>query len=589
MPVQNEKKEAPIGGGLVFMSQEKLRESFTASSYPVLYPEFERRTFPVPAVDGLTITLTCFFPLGAEQERFPVILRRGNGRSQIEAEELARRGFVYIWAEPPVRTPNLEVQYTFWREDGIAVLNYLQEQPWVDRIGLRGGSAGALAWWCVADVLPEKVQSLYLTVYGTDRFAACYQDGMFRPDFCSAPVQPMPEDGPPPLNSPALVDALTHWPHVQADKDLGGKVVPWYRNMITSPEFEAPLWQKGFWKMLRDIPAKTAAHTLYMMEGWYDHHLHATLMGYPRFPKETREKMTFVIGPWNHFDQVAIYGHSNLKNADLDETAHALDWFEQTLMQQKPAPGGITYYMIGADEWRTAPDYPFPTEAERVLYLGSGTLKAAPGENGSRSYTYDPNHPVLSNGGEALLDHAGSMGGSRKQPEPNWRQDVVSFVSEPLEDAVEILGRIRVRLYVQSDARDTAFGFKLMEVFPNGEAYHIRNGMATLGYRNHAATRQSYNGEVVDLEIDSWDIAWQVQKGSRLRVDISSSNCPEYAVHPNTDRLWSEETAPVLAQQTLYFGADYPARVILPTAKVAGCQTGGEAASPSLRSQQVEG
>ena len=78
-----------------------------------------------------------------------------------------------------------------------------------------------------------------------------------------------------------------------------------------------------------------------------------------------------------------------------------------------------------------------------------------------------------------------------------------------------------------------------MEVFEDGKAWHIRNGITTLGFRNGATERQSYDGEPVEITIACWDIAWQLKKGSRLRIDISSSNFPEFSVHPNTTELWS--------------------------------------------------
>jgi len=104
-----------------------------------------------------------------------------------------------------------------------------------------------------------------------------------------------------------------------------------------------------------------------------------------------------------------------------------------------------------------------------------------------------------------------------------------------------------------------------MEVFANGEAYNIRNGITTLGYRNGSRERIAYEPNTMEMiEIVCWDVAWQLKKGSRLRVDISSSNFPEYAVHPNKAGVWSEIKETVPAKQTLYFGKECPANITLP-------------------------
>ena len=130
---------------------------------------------------------------------------------------------------------------------------------------------------------------------------------------------------------------------------------------------------------------------------------------------------------------------------------------------------------------------------------------------------------------------------------------------------MEIEGKIRVHLFVSSDAEDTAFSAKLMEVFENGEAVNIRGSITTLAYRNGADHRGSYTpGEIVDINIEMWDVAWKLRKGSRLRLDISSSDFPQYSVHSNYPGIWSEQSETKVAQQTVYFGKNYPSKVILP-------------------------
>ena len=193
-----------------------------------------------------------------------------------------------------------------------------------------------------------------------------------------------------------------------------------------------------------------------------------------------------------------------------------------------------------------------------------GGLAEAAGQDDVLSFVYDPEHPVISHGAESLFQTQEDVG-SLLQPEPGSRDDVLSFVSEPLTEAMEIEGKIRAHLFVSSDAEDTAFSAKLMEVFENGETVNIRGSITTLAYRNGADRRGTYTpGEVVEINIEMWDVAWKLRKGSRLRLDISSSDFPQYSVHSNYPGIWSEQSETKKAKQSVYMGSTYPSEVILP-------------------------
>jgi uncharacterized protein len=111
---------------------------------------------------------------------------------------------------------------------------------------------------------------------------------------------------------------------------------------------------------------------------------------------------------------------------------------------------------------------------------------------------------------------------------------VLSFVSEPLEEPSRIVGSISVTLYVGSTAEDTAFTVKLMEVLPTGEAYNIVDGITSLAFRNGATEPLGYApGAIERIRIELWPIAWRIRKGSRIRLDVSSSNFPAYHIHSN--------------------------------------------------------
>jgi uncharacterized protein len=123
-----------------------------------------------------------------------------------------------------------------------------------------------------------------------------------------------------------------------------------------------------------------------------------------------------------------------------------------------------------------------------------------------------------------------------------------------------------VKLWVSSTAEDTAFTAKLIEIHSNGNAYNFRSGITTLAYRRGTGfKRMKYTpGYAVEAVIDLWDISWRLHKGSRLRVDISSSDTPQYAIHTNYAGIWSLQDKAKTARQTLYTGVEMPSQIILP-------------------------
>lgn len=201
-----------------------------------------------------------------------------------------------------------------------------------------------------------------------------------------------------------------------------------------------------------------------------------------------------------------------------------------------------------------------------TLYLDEKTLREdAPEQEKTRNYTFDPATPVESIGGEALL-HTMPQIGSHLQPEPDYREDVLSFVSEPLEETFTLNGKASVRLFVESDCEDTAFTAKIMEVTPEGKAYNIRSSIATLEQgKTEAGAYEA--GSVAEVQITMWNIVYTIPKGSCIRVDVSSSDFPQYHVHSNQKGLWSEKTENKIAHQTIHMGGKAASCVILPLMK----------------------
>jgi putative CocE/NonD family hydrolase len=285
---------------------------------------------------------------------------------------------------------------------------------------------------------------------------------------------------------------------------------------------------------------------------------------YDRLPQEIKKKSRFVIGPWNHGlgNCVDAYPLPDSEKAGAEAFCETLRWMDGCF-KGYPVPAlGLDAYIIGRGIWKTFPRW--PSGSCRRYYLcsdengrgGSGSLKTEPSIAGKKEYEYDPARPpVEAIGAESMMTAPPEKRGSRLQPPPAFRDDVLSFLSDPLEDDLEICGRTKVKLLVSSSAADTAFAVKLMELFPNGDAYNIRSGISSIGYRNDAPKREPYTpGESIELNIVLWPITWRIHKNSRLRLDLMSTLFPEFHIHSNTDKQWAEAEKVQIARQTVFTG-----------------------------------
>jgi putative CocE/NonD family hydrolase len=281
---------------------------------------------------------------------------------------------------------------------------------------------------------------------------------------------------------------------------------------------------------------------------------------YDRLAPEVKAHSRFVIGPWNHGlgNCVDAYPLPNSDHTGAEAFSETFRWLDGMLKGNSLPAAGLEAYIIGEGRWENYPHWP-PASGGRDFYLTAGSngrLSEEPGQPGEAEYTYDPARPpVEAVGAESMLAALPEKRGSRLQPPPAFRDDVLSFISEPLAGDLPIRGKSRVKLFVSTDAEDTSFAVKLMEVFPNGDAYNIRSGISSIAYRNDAPKRMAYkSGGVVELNIEFWPITWTVHRGSRLRLDIMSTLFPEFHIHPNTAEPWAYAREPRTARQVVYCG-----------------------------------
>jgi putative CocE/NonD family hydrolase len=145
------------------------------------------------------------------------------------------------------------------------------------------------------------------------------------------------------------------------------------------------------------------------------------------------------------------------------------------------------------------------------------------------------------------------------------RNDVLVYTSAPLKRDLEVTGSVRLILYASTSALDTDFTAKLVDVFPNGEARNLTDGILRIRYRDGLDKPElARPGEVYPLNIDVGVTSNVFLAGHSIRVEISSSNFPRFDRNPNTGRPFADEIALKQARQTVHHSRLYPSHIVLP-------------------------
>jgi putative CocE/NonD family hydrolase len=275
-------------------------------------------------------------------------------------------------------------------------------------------------------------------------------------------------------------------------------------------------------------------------------------------------------------------------DARFDLWSLYLRWFDRWLRGDTDALAGVPrvqYFLMGRNEWRSADDWPVPGTRFTALHLGSttganglngdGRLTADSPEPGYDAYVYDPASPAPSLGGPLCCTASKeALPGSYDQREVEIRHDVLVYSSEPLKSGLEVTGPLQVVLYVSSDAPDTDFTAKLVDVYPDGRAFNVQEGILRARYREGFDRKVFMEpGQVYELAIDLQATANWFGPEHRIRLEISSSNFPRFDRNLNTGGNNYDESEFAAARNTIHFGGDHPSRLILPI--VAG-QPGAE-------------
>ncbi len=236
----------------------------------------------------------------------------------------------------------------------------------------------------------------------------------------------------------------------------------------------------------------------------------------------------------------------------------------------------VQYYLMGANEWKSANAWPVPGTTFEPFYLhsggaanslsGDGSLTTAPpGREPSDSFTYDPADPVPTLGGQACCTGMNTGAGGYDQSETEARPDVLVYTSAVLDSGLEVTGPLEAVLYVSSDAPDTDFTVKLVDVYPDGTAYNVQEGALRMRYRAGLSSKVLMEeGEVYEVRLDLHATSNYFGPGHRIRLEVTSSSFPRFDRNLNTGGKNYDETEWVTAENAVHHTRKHPSHLLLP-------------------------
>jgi putative CocE/NonD family hydrolase len=262
----------------------------------------------------------------------------------------------------------------------------------------------------------------------------------------------------------------------------------------------------------------------------------------------------------------------------FDEDEITLSWYDYLFKgaQNEFAGKPVKIFVMGTNQWRDEDDWPLARAQATKYFLhssgransmrGDGTLSTtAPKMEPADTYTYDPANPAPTIGGLLCCDSTHMAPGPRDQRPVEARDDVLIYSTPPLAADLEVTGPVTLELYAKSSAVDTDFTAKLVDVWPNGFAQNLNDGILRARYRESMEKPQLLNpGQVYKLTIDMWSTSNVFKKGHILRLEVSSSNFPRFDRNLNTGEDNARGKRFVSAMSTVLHDAEHPSALTLP-------------------------
>jgi uncharacterized protein len=572
---------------------------FAADQYTVTY----ERNAKIQMRDGVTLRADIYRPTA--DGKFPVLLQRTPYNKDNEVDfglKAAARGYVVLVEDVRGRYASEGEWYVFKNEpsDGYDTIEWVAALPYSNgKVGMFGGSYVGATQMLAAIAHPPHLAGICPVVTASNYHENwTYQGGAFEQWFDESWTSGLSQntyERAVQHDTNALVGMwtlpLTNYPlynqATNSDPTSTAALAPYFLDWLAHPSYDE------YWKALSieehfgdiKVPALHIA-------AWYDLFLGGSLRNYEGIRErggsdEARKGQQLVVTVGGHSGNGRKIGDVDFgPELDRPEDNVTLQWYDYLFKGEKNefASGKpVKIFVMGANQWRDEEAWPLARAKNTKYFLhstgkanslrGNGSLSTAtPGKESADQYVYDPGNPVPTVGGPLCCDGTRLPPGPRDQRSVEGRDDVLVYSTPPMAEDTEVTGPVNLELYVKSSAVDTDFTAKLVDVWPDGFAQNLTEGILRARYRDSRETPTLLNpGQVYRLTIDVWATSNVFKKGHQLRLEISSSNFPRFDRNLNTgatrylkDSDGKPEQHFVSATNVVLHDAEHPSALVVP-------------------------
>lgn len=564
------------------------------------------KNVPIKMRDGIITRADIYRP--AKTARYPVLLYRfpyNKAHPQVLSPILnplnaPERGYVVVIQDCRGRFSSDGEFEPFVSEslDGYDSVEWCAEQSWSNgKVGIYGSSYSSVTAWQAVMSAPPHLKAAFIRHGSANVYDGwVYRGGAFELgfnwawSFNNGSIDTVNRRSP---EERAAVkqniwdyatDASKWLRYLPLDKLPGfGTIAPFYKKWLTHSSYDE------YWKAISaDEHYDKVRVPVLQLTGWFDAFL-GSLEIFENIRKhgaleKARKNQKLIIGPWTHGAYMTPtptrIGDFDLgPSAMVDGQALAFRWFDHWLkgintgMMEEPS---VRIFTIGKNEWRDEYEWPLKRAKSVSWYLhsngkansanGDGTLTLdRPKQELPDGYTYDPADPVPTVGGRTLIRNIDVSEGLQDQRSIEGRNDILVYTSSLLKKDIEVTGPLSLKLWAASSAKDTDFTGKLVDVYPDGYACIVAEGILRARFReSFSAPKLLKPGQINEFNISLYSISYLFKKGHRIRLEVSSSNFPKFDRNLNTGGNNATETQIVVAKQTVFHDIERPSQVILP-------------------------
>ena len=459
--------------------------------------------------------------------------------------------------------------------DGYDCIDWISRQPWCNgKVAMYGSSYYGATQWLTAPEAHPNLKAIVPQNINPDPWQRMYRDhGAIQLAHTARRIYDYSAQARQQVEEFGWWNWYRHLPLITLDTVAGTRPNKLYTNYVSHSTYD------DFWKAIGTRHKLDSIRIpVYLMSGWYDNYPGATIEYFEKLTKlGASDEIRVAISPTTHSRNRVVGDRDFGENPEKDEIGLAIRWLDHVVkgndngIRDEPK---VRLFVMGINEWRLENEWPLARARFTKYYFHAngekdGTLGTAPPQDDSPTrYTYDPDDPVPTLGGNHSAPEIPGIiraGPVDQRPNEN-RQDVLVFTSAPLDRDFEVTGPVAVKLHAASSARDTDFIARLIDVYPDGRAFNLTEGIL------RARFRESIWEPPVLLEpdrpyeytIDLLPTANVFRKGHRIRVHITSSNFPMWDRNPNTGNEQGMDAELEIAQQTIYHDRTRPSHILLP-------------------------